>query len=98
MIRHIVMWRLKDFAEGNEKKANALIMKQMLEALNGKIDGLIKAEAGLNFTDGGYDVCLYSELESKEALDYYQGHPEHVVVKEFVGKVVSDRAVCDSEI
>ena len=40
VIKHIVVWRLKESAHGNNKRANALLIKQRLEALNGKIPGL----------------------------------------------------------
>ena len=33
MIRHIVMWQLKDEAEGKSKQENAAIIKKSLEAL-----------------------------------------------------------------
>jgi hypothetical protein len=98
VVRHIVFWKLKDFAEGNDKMKNAEIIKTRLENLNGKIEGLLKAEVNFNYNPDGYDVCLYSELSSKEALDFYQTHPLHVEVKDFVGKVVTDRAVTDCEI
>ena len=97
MVRHIVFWNLKDEADGCTKRENGEIMKEKLEALVGKVDGLRKAEVGFNFTEGGYDLYLYSECDSKEALAFYQNHPEHGKVKEFVHKVIRDRAVCDSE-
>ncbi len=31
MLYHIVMWTLKDFAEGKSKKENALLMKAAFE-------------------------------------------------------------------
>jgi hypothetical protein len=37
MIKHIVMWRLKEFAEGAAKAENALRMKEILETLPVKI-------------------------------------------------------------
>ena len=40
MIRHIVLYRLKESAAGREKAENARLMKEKLEALNGRIDGL----------------------------------------------------------
>ena len=98
MIRHIVFWNLKDEAEGNDKKTNAEIIKTRLEALVGKIDGLLRAEVGLNYNPDGYDLCLYSEFTSRQALDFYQTHPLHVEIKDFVGKVVTQRAVTDCEI
>ncbi len=99
MIKHIVVWKLKDFAEGNSKDVNAREVKRLLEGLRGKIPGLCKIEVGLNFTqeEGAADIVLYSEFDSKEALDAYQIHPAHVAVKGFVGAVRSQRILADYE-
>lgn len=97
MIRHIVMWNLKDEAEGAVKKENGRKIKEKLEALNGVIPELIFAEVGINFNPNGYDLCLFSQFADKAALDVYQNHPEHVAVKEFINKVVAERVVCDYE-
>jgi len=98
VIRHIVMWTLKE-KDLKLKLEHAKEMKRIIENLNGKIDGLISAEVGFNFNlADGYDVCLLSSLESKEALAYYQNHPLHVEVKKFVSGIVSQRAVSDYEI
>lgn len=98
MVRHIVFWNLKETAEGADKVANANIIKSKLEALVGQIDGLLKAEVNLNYNPNGYDLCLFSEFTSKEALDGYQKHPKHLEVREFVHKVITERVVTDSEI
>ena len=99
MIKHIVMWKLKDFSEGRSKAENIQIMKSMLEALNGKIPGLEMLEVGLNIntSDMGFDLVLYSEFKDEKALETYQNHPEHLIVREFVGKVREKRAVADYE-
>jgi len=72
MIKHIVMWELRN-------KADAEIIKDNLEALAGKIPGLLSVEVGIDFSDSeqSADVVLYSELESREALAAYQSHPDH---------------------
>lgn len=97
MIRHIVFWNLKDEAEGKTKIENCMIIKERLEALVGKIDGLISANVNVNFNPNGMDLCLVSEFESREALDFYQSHPLHQSVREYVHKVVTARAVTDCE-
>ncbi|PWL45467.1 MAG: stress responsive protein [Clostridiales bacterium] len=98
MIRHIVFWNLKEEAEGKTKEQNAAVIREGLEALVDKVDGLLMAEVRRNFNPGGMDLCLVSEFESKEALNAYQTNPLHVKVKEFVHKVVTDRAVTDCEL
>lgn len=95
MIKHIVFWKVRD---DDKKQANMEHMREILTALVGKVDGLLSAEVGFNFNPIGYDIALYSVLESKEALDAYQIHPDHLKVKEFVHSVVTDRVVADYEI
>lgn len=100
MLKHIVMWQLKDEAEGNPRSANAELVKDKLEALQGRIPGLVSIEAGLDVsrTDSSADVVLYSEFESREALEAYQVHPEHEAVKAFIGAVTAARWVVDYEV
>lgn len=100
MVKHIVFWKLKENAAGQSAKENAEQIKQKLEALNNKIPGTIKIEVGINFlsSDSNFDVALYSEFESKEALELYQEHPLHQAILPFVRAVVTDRKAVDYEI
>jgi heme-degrading monooxygenase HmoA len=97
VIKHVVMWRLKDEALGRPRSANAELVKEKLEALQGRIPGLIRIEVGLDVsaTEASADVVLYSEFESADALAAYQSHPEHEAVKAFVGGVTEARWVVD---
>jgi hypothetical protein len=99
MIKHIVMWRLFDFADGNSKKENALKLKEMLLSLPAKIPEIKKMEVGINVdrTDAASDVVLYSEFDSLEDLKAYQKHPQHQKVMEFLNKVRSEKRVVDYE-
>ena len=100
MIKHIVMWRLKDHAEGNNKITNAQRMKTKLEALRGQIDGVLAIEVGIDFsaTEASADVVLYSEFTDRAALAAYQAHPAHQAVMAFIKEVVSARHLVDYEI
>jgi hypothetical protein len=97
VIKHIVLWRLKEQAEGHGKAENANLVKAQLESLRGRIPGLIAIEVGINFAaeDGAADIALYSEFESRAALDAYQVHPAHVAMKAFIGSVRAERWVAD---
>lgn len=99
MIKHIVMWRLKDGAHGNDKATNALLIKQKLEALGGRIPGLLKIEVGIDYsaTDMSDDLVLVSEFASRAALDAYQAHPEHQAVLPFIREAISQRRLVDYE-
>ena len=99
MIKHIVFWKLKENAAGNDKAENAKAIKQKLEALSGKIDGLLKIEVGCDVVgNGNFDVALYAELTDLKALDTYQNHPLHQEVLPFVRAVVEDRKAVDYEV
>ena len=95
MIVHIVMWNLKEEAAGHTKGENCAIIKEGLEALVGKIEGLLAAQVGINHNPQGMDLCLYSQFSDQAALDAYQAQPLHQQVKDFVHQVAAQRVVCD---
>ena len=99
MIKHIVMWKLKDQAEGAGRAANAAKMKALLDGCRDVVPGIVEfevalAQPGLEAT---YDVVLYSVFADKAALDAYQDHPRHVAVKPFIGAVRLERQCMDYE-
>ena len=98
MVRHIVFWNLKDFASGGDKEENAAKIKQGLEGLVGQIEGLCRAEVTRGYDEKNFDLCLYSEFESKQALTFYKNHEKHKLVQRFVHEVITERVACDSEI
>jgi Stress responsive A/B Barrel Domain len=97
MIKHIVLWKLKNSAEGASKEENTKKMKTGLEALKAKIPQIRHLEVGINMvpSDAAYDVALYSEFVSEKDLDSYQKHPEHVRIADFIGKIRESRVVID---
>lgn len=97
MITHIVMWNLKDAAEGGTREQNAARIRSGLEALAGKVEGLRSLKVGYNFTPGGYDLCLLAKCDSRAALEVYQNDPRHLEMKKFIHKVITERVVCDFE-
>lgn len=100
MIKHIVLWKLKEHAEGAAKAENAMKIKALLESLAGKMPGLLKIEVSvdLGLDEGGVDLCLYSEFENRAALAAYQEHPLHAAMKPFIGACREERRVIDYEI
>ncbi len=97
MIKHIVLWKLKDFAEGASKAQNAERMKRELEALKMNISVIRHIEVGINImpSEAAYDVALYSEFATESDLNSYQKHPEHLKIADFVAKVRENRVVVD---
>ena len=98
MVVHIVFWRLHAEANGKSKQENALEIRTRFEALRG-MPGLLRLDVGMNFegSDQASDVALYTEFESRAALDAYQAHPAHKEVAAFIAEVRSERRVVDYE-
>ena len=97
MIKHIVMWKLKDFAEGADRATNAVRMKTRLDACKGIVPGMgafevVLAQPGMEAT---YDVVLYSEFADKAALDACLEHPTHHALKPFIGAIRDERQCMD---
>ena len=93
MIRHIVMWTLKDGVDGATRSENALRIKAWLEACRDMVPGILRfdavvAQEGMEVT---CDVMLYAEFASREALDAYNTHPEHQLLKTRVGPLRETR-------
>lgn len=102
MVKHIVLWKLKENVDGKSRLDNALRLKDELESLNGKIPGLLHLEVGINIkgsesSNDDSDVILYSEFEDMESLENYYPHPEHVKIKPFASSIRSERRVINYE-
>ena len=93
MIVHIVMFKFKD----ENKSTNIAHTKQMLDTLVALIPVLKLMEVGANFTVAprAFDLSLYSTFDSKEDLEAYAIHPEHLKVVEFIKSVTIESKVVD---
>lgn len=99
MIKHIVFFKFKDFAEGADKAGNIARGRQMLEDLVGRVPTLLSMSAGPNAVDGAsaWDFALVAEFKDREGLQEYVVHPEHKKVSAFMSKVRTERASVDFE-
>ncbi len=100
MVRHITLWKLKDFACGNDKETNFEISKKMSYDQLGKFDGLISVEVGKGIKVGGanYDIGKIFTFRDREALETYLATPMHQEVHNFNKEIRYERAVIDYEI
>ena len=96
MVKHIILWKLKNENNNDNIKSD---IKRQLEALNGKIAGLIKLEIQTcSLPSSNADVMLYSEFENEAALKGYAIHPDHVFVADnYVRPFVETRLCLDFE-
>lgn len=99
MVTHIVLWKLHEEAGGRSREENMQLAKEKLEALRGRIPGLLHIEVGLDTTGHpqAADVALYTQLDSWDALEKYQNHPEHQAVIPFMREIVVSRTAADYE-
>jgi hypothetical protein len=97
MVGHIVMWKLKETAEGRSAVENAAIMKDMLGALPGLIPQLrtLVVSTDVFASAPETEVVLYTVFDSAEDLQTYQVHPEHQKCVAFVSAVVAERRMVD---
>ena len=99
MIKHIVMWKFKDVAEGKSREENIAVVKDGLYSLIGQISEIRNMEIGVDVmhTAASMDMMLLVEFDSVEDLKAYAADPRHLSVAEYIGKVVSSRIVLDYE-
>ena len=82
MVKHVILWTLKDEFSAEEKENIKKGIKEGLEGLKGKIPGLleIKVNAYGRLDSSNADLMLDSTFENAQALKSYSKHPEHVAV------------------
>lgn len=86
MVKHVILWQLKDELSAEEKVTVKNGIKEGLESLKGKIPGLVEIQVNTNgLASSNADVMLDSLFEDEAALKAYAVHPEHVAVAD--GKV-----------
>lgn len=100
MVKHIILWQLKDELSAQEKINIKKDIKANLEALKGKIEGLIEIKVQTEcLPSSNVDLMLDSSFESEDALKAYAIHPEHVFVADtFVRPYTKTRSCIDFEI
>lgn len=100
MIKHVVMWKFKEFAQGRTKQENLELVKNMLGELTGKIDFIRSMEVNFNVNpkEGMFDAVLESTFDSLEDVKKYREHPDHKAVSSYVALVRESRASVDYKI
>ncbi len=99
MVKHIILWQLKDEFSVEEKEDIKAGIKKGLEGLAGVVPGLtgIKVQTEC-LASSNVDVMLDSTFESEEALKGYAVHPAHVEVADTkVRPFTKTRACIDFE-
>lgn len=95
MVKHVILWQLKDELSEEEKKNIKAGIKEGLEGLKGQVPGLLEITVHTEgLASSNADVMLDSTLESEEALKGYATHPAHVSVADTKVRPYTKTRVC----
>lgn len=100
MVKHVILWKLKEEYSEAEKENIKAGIKEGLEGLAGQIPGLVEIHVYTEkLPSSNMDLMLDTTFESAGDLQGYSVHPKHVAVAD--GKVrpyTAVRACMDYEI
>lgn len=87
MVKHIILWKLREDLSDAEKTEVKRGIKEGLEGLVGQVPGLLEVKVQIDgrLASSNCDVMLDSTLATPEDLAGYAKHPAHVAVAD--GKV-----------
>ncbi len=90
MIKHIVIYTLKEQVNIECKARNTLRIKKRLESLQAIIRGIIRIEVGIDIskTQNSGDIVLNSEFDSQKSFLNYQNHPIYIEICKSVEEVI----------
>ena len=98
MVKHIVLFKLKDEVPGEEKREVMNKFKAAIESLPAKISVIRRIEVGLNMNPGeSWNIALYSEFDTLDDVKFYASHPDHVAAGKILAEAKESRACVDYE-
>ena len=99
MVKHIVVFKLKDDVPETDKLVVMNKFKEAIEALPAKISVIRKIEVGLNMNPGeSWHIALYSEFDNLDDVKFYATHPDHVAAGKIIAEAKESRSCVDYEI
>lgn len=98
MVKHIVLFKLKDDVPADKKLAAMYHFKEAIEELPSRISVIRKVEVGLEINpEETWSIALYSEFDTLEDMKFYATHPAHVEASKLIAEVKESRACVDYE-
>ncbi|MGN0066874.1 MAG: Dabb family protein [Bacteroides sp.] len=99
MVKHIVLFKLKEDAPAEKKLEAMRSFKAAIEALPQRIHVIRKVEVGLNINPSeSWNIALYSEFDTLDDVKFYATHPDHVAAGKLLAEVKESRACVDYEV
>ena len=92
MVKHIVMFKLK---EKNEENMNQAV--SALKSLDGNVESLRFLEVGIDFKESerSYDIVLTTHFDDQQGMSDYASHPVHLPVLDTMRSLSSSSIVVD---
>lgn len=98
MIKHIVLFKMRDDIDASQKETELQVIKAGLEALLGIVPSLRSMEVGINCNPAEkFDLALISTFDDLEGLNAYAVHPDHLAVGKRIRAILDVRACNDFE-
>ena len=95
MVKHVILWTLKEEFSDDQKKDIKAGIKSGLEGLKGEIPGLIDIKVNTEpLASSNCDVMLDSSFEDEASLKGYAVHPKHVNVADTKVRPYTASRVC----
>lgn len=98
MVKHIVVWKMNP---PGDKAAHGEIFREFcgkLEHLKSIIPEIVDARAGHSYLEGDvFNLCIDSVFRTREDVDIYINHPEHLKVRDYLNSVTCEKIVFDYE-
>ncbi len=95
MVKHIVMFKLKEKSPDNLKA-----LTSALNGMKGRIETLKFLEVGEDFknSDRSFDLVLTTHFGNRQGLETYAGHKVHQPVIQLTRSLCSQTVVVDYEL
>ena len=95
MIKHVILWQLKDELTAEEKQKVKEGIKSGLEGLLGQVPGLQAVHVQIEgLATSNADVMLDTTFTDEAALKAYAVHPAHVAVADGAVRPYTKTRVC----
>lgn len=100
MVRHVILWKIKEEKSAEEKEKIKANVKKGLEGLAGQIPGLVEIKVQTeSLASSTADVMLDSTFADEAALKVYATHSAHVeVAEQYVRPFMEIRMCFDFEV
>lgn len=98
MVKHIVLFKLKETGNLQEKIGVMQQFKDAIESLPKTISIIRKIEVGININSNEtWDLALYSEFDSLDDVKLYAAHPDHIAAASIIADYKENRSCVDYE-